>query len=63
MRGLIPIILYGSATRGEHRPWESDIDILVIASGEDKGLQRAISQIVDDIDLENATCTNLIWSI
>lgn len=54
------IILYGSAARGEYRPWESDIDILVIASNENKRLQRAISQIIGDIDLENATCTSFI---
>jgi len=54
------IILYGSAARGEYQPWESDIDILVIVSNEDKGLQGAISQIIGDIDLENATCTSLI---
>lgn len=55
------IILYGSAARGEYRAWESDIDILVIASNEDSGLQGAISQIISDIDLENATCTSLIY--
>lgn len=54
------IILYGSAARGEYQPWESDIDILVITSNEDKELQRAISQIIGDIDLENATCTSFI---
>ena len=55
------IILYGSAAKGKYRPWESDIDILVIASNEDRGLQDAISEIIGDIDLENATCTSLIY--
>ncbi len=55
------IILYGSATRGEYRPWESDIDILVVASNEDKGLRSVISQTIGDIDLENGTCTSLIY--
>ena len=55
------IILYGSAAKGEYHLWESDIDILVIVSNEDKGLQSAISQIIGDVDLENATCTSLIY--
>ncbi|MCL4458751.1 MAG: nucleotidyltransferase domain-containing protein [Chloroflexi bacterium] len=55
------IVLYGSAARGEYRPLESDIDILVIAEDDNSSLKAEISSVIGEIDLRNATATSLVY--
>ena len=55
------IILYGSAARGQYRPLESDIDVLVVGRGDDSSIKREISGIIGSIDLENSTATSPIY--
>ena len=55
------IILYGSAARGQYRPLESDIDVLVVGRGDDSSIKREISEIIGSIDLENSTATSPVY--
>ena len=55
------IILYGSAARGQYRPLESDIDVLVVGRGDDGSIKREISGIIGSIDLENSTATSPVY--
>ncbi|MDO8637396.1 MAG: nucleotidyltransferase domain-containing protein [Dehalococcoidia bacterium] len=55
------IILYGSAARGQYRPLESDIDVLVVGQGNDGSIKREISEIIGSIDLENSTATSPVY--
>jgi len=53
------IVLYGSIARGEAHE-NSDIDILVVASDDDRKLYDRISKIRTMIDLNNNTLTTLV---
>ena len=55
------IILYGSAARGQYRPLESDIDVLVVGRGDDGSIKREISGIIGSIDFENSTATSPVY--
>lgn len=55
------VVLYGSAARGQYRPGESDIDILIIGEAEDRGLKAEISEIVGNIDLKHSTATSVVY--
>lgn len=55
------IILYGSAARGQYRPLESDIDILVIGRDDNHSTKSAISSAIGSIDLDNSTATSLVY--
>lgn len=58
---IASIVLYGSAARGQYRPMESDIDILIIGQEEDKGIKAQISEIAGNIDLGNSTATSIVY--
>jgi predicted nucleotidyltransferase len=55
------IILFGSAARGQYRPLESDIDILVIGQDDTGSMKSELSSIIGTIDLENSTATSLVY--
>ncbi|MBI4333208.1 MAG: nucleotidyltransferase domain-containing protein [Chloroflexi bacterium] len=55
------VVLYGSAARGQYRPLESDIDILVIGQDVGGSVKAQISATMGDIDLENSTATSLVY--
>lgn len=50
-RDIAKLILYGSVLRGEATP-ESDIDLLVIATGDVRAIRRALSDIAFDVMLD-----------
>jgi len=54
------IVLYGSVARNTASD-ESDIDILVVARGDETGLYDKISKIRTQVDLENNTLTALVY--
>jgi predicted nucleotidyltransferase len=55
------IVLYGSAARGQYRPQESDIDILVIGLDDNATIKTEISSAIGVIDLANSTATSLVY--
>lgn len=55
------IILYGSAARGQYRPLESDIDVLVVGRDDDSSIKCEISATIGSIDLENSTATSPVY--
>jgi predicted nucleotidyltransferase len=60
-RTIDSIVLYGSAARGQYRPMESDIDILVIGRDDNGLINSEISGAIGSIDLDNATATSLVY--
>ena len=50
-REILKIILFGSKARGNSAP-DSDVDVLILAKSEDRQLQKAISKISSQIDLD-----------
>lgn len=49
---VLSVILYGSAARGEMQK-ESDVDLLIVVSGEDARMKDAISMAAYEIMLKN----------
>jgi len=54
------IVLYGSVAKNTASE-ESDIDVLVVARDDEKGLYNKISKIRTQVDLENNTLTALVY--
>jgi len=54
------IVLYGSVAKNTASE-ESDIDILVVARDDERGLYDKISKIRTQVDLENDTLTALLY--
>ncbi|MBE7432672.1 MAG: nucleotidyltransferase domain-containing protein [Anaerolineales bacterium] len=50
-RQIVEVILFGSKARGNSTP-DSDVDVLILAKTEDRQLQKAISKISSQIDLD-----------
>jgi predicted nucleotidyltransferase len=48
---IVQIILFGSKARGNSAA-DSDVDVLILAKNEDRQLQKAISKISSQIDLD-----------
>lgn len=48
---ILKVILFGSKARGNSTP-DSDVDVLILAKSEDRQLQKAISKISSQIDLD-----------
>ena len=54
------IVLYGSVAKNTASD-ESDIDVLVVARDDERGLYDKISKIRTQVDLENNTLTALLY--
>lgn len=48
---IVEVILFGSKARGNSAP-DSDVDVLILAKNEDRQLQKAISKISSQVDLD-----------
>lgn len=48
---IVRIILFGSKARGNSAA-DSDVDVLILAKNEDRQLQKAISKISSQVDLD-----------
>lgn len=59
---LCAVILFGSRARGEAEP-DSDMDLLVVVSEVDPGIQKAIHYLAADVWLEfGIFLSTLVWS-
>ncbi len=50
-RQIVEVILFGSKARGNSAS-DSDVDVLILAKSEDRQLQKAISKISSQVDLD-----------